>query len=81
MMKNFVVFMMFFLVVASISVILALKSEAPDRKATLYNYDGKIIRDYSGKIEYVRRNSGGVRFWLDGKRIIIQGGIVIVEDK
>ena len=57
------------------------RAEVPNRRAVVYSNDGKILKEYSGKIEYVRRGSNGVRFWLDGRRVIIQGGIIVVEDE
>ncbi len=76
------IFALFLSTIAMIIVMLSSsKSSPPLRKVTLYNYDGKIIKEYDGKITYITRGSGGVKFWSDDKRVIIQGGIIVVEDK
>ena len=51
-----------------------------DRKATLYSNDGKVIKIWEGKIDL----SGDTRetyMLMDGKRTIIHGGIMVVEEK
>ena len=64
-----------------LSALIIHEPKTPLRKVTLYNYDGKIIKEYDGKITYITRGSGGVKFWSDDKRVTIQGGIIVVEDK
>ena len=64
-----------------LTVVLINSREAPNRRAVLYDHNGKILKEYSGKLEYVRRSGNGVRFRLDGKRIMLYGGIIVVEDE
>ena len=63
------------------AVVLLNSREVPNRRAVLYDHSGKILKEYSGKLEYVRRSGNGVRFWLDGRRIMLYGGIIVVEDE
>jgi uncharacterized protein YoxC len=52
-----------------------------DRTVTVYDYDGNEIATYVGKIDVEDTETGGkVKFDLDGKRTIIYGGIVIVQE-
>ncbi|SEL77309.1 hypothetical protein SAMN04487770_11735 [Butyrivibrio sp. ob235] len=52
-----------------------------DRTVTVYDYDGNEITQYTGKIDIEDTETGGkVKFDLDGKRTIIYGGIVIVQE-
>ena len=52
-----------------------------DRTVTVYDYDGNEITSYTGKIDIEDTETGGkVKFDLDGKRTIIYGGIVIVQE-
>lgn len=51
-----------------------------DRKVTVYDYNGKIIKTYEGRID-MSKSEREVDLLLDGKRIIIHGGIVIAEEK
>lgn len=49
------------------------------RTVTLYDYDGKEIKSWSGKIDADNTQDRTV-FDLDGKRTIIRGGIVIIQE-
>ena len=83
-MKYSVIFGVCILMILSLpvlTVVLANSREVPQRRAVLYDHNGKILKEYSGKLEYVRRSGNGVRFWLDGKRIMLYGGIIVVEDE
>lgn len=51
-----------------------------ERKVTVYDYNGKIIKTYEGKID-MSKSEREVDLLLDGKRIIIHGGIVIAEER
>lgn len=86
-----VVFVMIFMVIIIVlnkaSVQRALKSinseysGGLDRTVTVYDYDGNEITSYTGKIDVEDAETGGkVKFDLDGKRTIIYGGIVIVQE-
>ena len=86
-----VVFVMIFMVIIIVlnkaSVQRALKSinseysGGLDRTVTVYDYDGNEITSYTGKIDIEDTETGGkVKFDLDGKRTIIYGGIVIVQE-
>lgn len=50
-----------------------------NRTVTVYSYDGKLIKAYSGKFD-VQARENGILFDKDGKRVIIYGGIVINEE-
>lgn len=50
-----------------------------NRTVTVYDYNGGIIKSYSGKFD-VSESETEVYFDLDGKRVIIHGGIVIDEE-
>ena len=53
-----------------------------DRTLTVYDYNGKELRTYEGKIDIeVSPSNDKVLFDLNGKRNIIRGGIVIIEEK
>ena len=53
-----------------------------NRTLTVYDYNGKEIRTYEGKMDIeVSPSNDKVLFDLDGKRNIIRGGIVIIEEK
>ena len=69
------------LVLAIFTAVSVISRDSPQRKAVLYDYNGKILKEYSGKIEYVMRSGNGVRFQHNGRRVIIQGGIIVVEDE
>lgn len=49
------------------------------RKVTLYDYDGEILGQWEGVFD-VSENDQEVYFDLNGKRVIIQGGIVVNEE-
>lgn len=52
-----------------------------NRTVTVYDYDGKPIQSWSGKFD-VSENENEMFFDDEnGKRVIIQNGIVIVEEK
>lgn len=52
-----------------------------ERKVTVYDYEGKEIKSWSGKFD-VSSSEAEVYFDdSDNKRIIIHGGIVINEEK
>lgn len=50
-----------------------------NRTVTVYDYDGKPIKEYSGKFD-VSESENEVYFDINGKRVIIHGGIVINEE-
>lgn len=50
-----------------------------DRTVTLYDNTGKEIKSWHGKID-LESNDLEVFFDLNGKRVIIQGGIVVSEE-
>ena len=52
------------------------------RTVTVYDYNGNVLETYEGKIDVEdNSNDGKVKFDLDGKRTIIYGGIVIVQEE
>lgn len=51
-----------------------------ERTVTVYSYDGDVIGEWSGKFD-VTDNDQETFFDIDGKRVIIQGGIIINEEK
>jgi len=51
-----------------------------ERTLTLYDYEGKVIRTWSGKFD-ISNSEEEVLFDLDNKRVIIHGGIVVVEER
>ena len=50
-----------------------------ERTVTVYSYDGDILGEWSGKFD-VTENDQETFFDVDGKRVIIQGGIIINEE-
>lgn len=50
-----------------------------DRTVTLYDNAGNEIKSWHGKID-LESNDQEVFFDLNGKRVIIQGGIVVSEE-
>lgn len=49
------------------------------RKVTLYDYEGEVLGEWEGKFD-VAENDQECWFDVDGKRVIIQGGIVVNEE-
>lgn len=50
-----------------------------NRTVSVYSYDGDLLREYTGKFD-ISDSENKVYFDLDGKRVIIQGGIMISEE-
>ena len=50
-----------------------------DRTVTVYDYNGEAIKSWTGRFD-VSESENEVYFDLNGKRIIIHGGIVINEE-
>ena len=50
------------------------------RTVTVYGYSGDEIRSWTGKFD-VTENDQETWFDIDGKRVIIQGGIIINEEQ
>lgn len=50
------------------------------RTVTVYDYNGGEIKTWEGKFD-VSESENEVYFDVDGKRVIIHGGIVINEEK
>lgn len=50
-----------------------------ERTVTVYSYDGDILGEWSGKFD-VTENDQETFFDVDGRRVIIQGGIIINEE-
>ena len=51
-----------------------------ERTVTLYDYTGKEIERWTGKFD-VSESENEVYFDVNGKRVIIHGGIVVNEEK
>lgn len=51
-----------------------------DRTVTLYDYDGEVIDSWSGKFDIAEDDNEIYFDDADGKRVIIQGGIVVCEE-
>lgn len=51
-----------------------------DRTVTLYNYNGQKMQQWSGKFDLSSDNQEVFFDDQNGKRVIIQGGIVVVEE-
>ena len=51
-----------------------------ERVATLYDYDGKIIKKWEGKIDMSESHTE-TYLLVGDKRVIIHGGIMVVEEK
>ena len=49
------------------------------RKVTLYDYEGEVLREWEGTFD-VAENDQECWFDVDGKRVIIQGGIIVDEE-
>lgn len=50
-----------------------------NRTVTVYDYNGNPIQSWTGKID-ISESDNETWFDLDGKRIIIQGGIIIIQE-
>ena len=50
-----------------------------DRTVTVYDYNGEAIKSWTGRFD-VSESENEVYFDLNGKRVIIHGGIVINEE-
>lgn len=50
-----------------------------DRTVSVYDYNGGLIKSWSGKFD-VSESESETFFDVDGKRVIIQGGIIINEE-
>jgi hypothetical protein len=51
-----------------------------NRVATLYDYNGRPLKQWNGKID-MSNSTNEVDFFIDNKRIIIHGGIFVLEEK
>ena len=51
------------------------------RKAVLYDYQGNVIKQWSGKFDIHDDGADRIFFDLDGKRVWIRGGIFIAEEQ
>ncbi len=52
------------------------------RTVQVYSQDGKLIKEYEGKIDIEVNDYGNkVKFDVDGKRVIINNAIVIIEEE
>lgn len=56
--------------------------KTPCRTVTVYDYNGQEIESWSGKFDvYLKKPTNSVYFNTeDGKRVFINGGIIICED-
>lgn len=52
-----------------------------ERTVKVYDYEGELIAEYEGKIDIREGNVGETLFDMNKKRYVIQGGIVITEEK
>ena len=50
-----------------------------NRTVTVYDYNGNQIKQWSGKFD-ISEDDNETYFDIDGKRVIIQGGIIISEE-
>lgn len=50
-----------------------------EKVVVLYNNDGRVIKTWQGKIDLIESEEEIV-FDLDGKRVMVHGGIVIVQE-
>ena len=50
-----------------------------DRTVTVYSYDGEKLGEWSGKFD-VSSSDQETFFDINGKRVILQGGIIINEE-
>ena len=51
-----------------------------DRTVTVYSYDGEKLGEWSGKFD-VSSSAKETFFDINGKRVILQGGIIINEEE
>ena len=51
-----------------------------DRTVTVYSYDGEKLGEWSGKFD-VSSSEQETFFDVNGKRVILQGGIIINEEQ
>lgn len=79
--KIFLCVTAFFLISLVSFFLLLEKREASQKRAVLYSNDGKMIKEYSGKIGNIWRNNEGIKFRLDDRQVIIQGGITVIEEE
>lgn len=49
------------------------------RTLTVYDYNGQEIRSWTGKMDVSNENERTM-FDLDGKRTIIRGGIIVIQE-
>ena len=49
------------------------------RTLTVYDYNGQEIRSWSGKMDVVNEENRTL-FDMDGKRTIIRGGIIVIQE-
>jgi apolipoprotein N-acyltransferase len=52
-----------------------------ERTVEVFDYNGDLLRKYEGKIDLREGEVGKTLFDKNGKRIVIEGGIVITEEK
>lgn len=52
-----------------------------DRTVEVYSYDGELLRKYEGRLTVEGNGNRTKITTLDAKRYIIDGGIVITEEK
>lgn len=58
------------------------RREGLDRTISVYSENGQLLREYHGKVDIEDNDAGNkVLFDNDGKRIIVYGGTVIIEEK
>ena len=50
-----------------------------NRTVTVYDYNGNPIQSWTGKID-LSESDNETWFDLDGKRTVIQGGIIIIQE-
>ncbi|MBP3785590.1 MAG: DUF5052 family protein [Bacteroidaceae bacterium] len=51
------------------------------RTVTLYDYNGNVLRQWKGKFDVQDDNgTNSVYFDLNGKRVIVSGGIIVNEE-
>lgn len=51
-----------------------------ERIVTLYDYNGNVVKQWHGKID-MSEATDETDFIVDGKRIIIHGGITVIEER